>query len=100
MAEAYCVKDKRKVEVVNPQHITMKNGKPALQGNLPDLRQQGLQDRRLRGLGRPKRATRHARAGAESRLGNRPRTGSGQHAADPSGARRPPRSGGGRFVPG
>jgi len=28
MAEAYCVKDKMKVEVVNPQRITMKNGKP------------------------------------------------------------------------
>ena len=28
MAEAYCVKDKKKVEVVNPQRITMKNGKP------------------------------------------------------------------------
>jgi hypothetical protein len=35
MAEAYCVKDKRKVEVVNPQKITMKNGKPALQGTCP-----------------------------------------------------------------
>jgi hypothetical protein len=35
MAEAYCVKDKRKVEVVNPQRITMKNGKPALQGTCP-----------------------------------------------------------------
>jgi hypothetical protein len=28
-AEAYCVKDKKKVEVLNPQRITMKNGKPA-----------------------------------------------------------------------
>ena len=35
MAEAYCVKDKKKVEVVNPQRITMKNGKPALQGTGP-----------------------------------------------------------------
>jgi hypothetical protein len=35
MAEAYCVKDKMKVEVKNPQHITMKNGKPALQGICP-----------------------------------------------------------------
>ena len=35
MAEAYCVKDKRKVEVVNPQRITMKNGKPATQGTCP-----------------------------------------------------------------
>jgi Domain of unknown function (DUF5679) len=35
MAEAYCVKDKMKVEVQNPQRITMKNGKPALQGTCP-----------------------------------------------------------------
>ena len=35
MAEAYCVKDKKKVEVQNPQQITMKNGKPALQGTCP-----------------------------------------------------------------
>ena len=35
MAEAYCVKDKKKVEVQNPQKITMKNGKPAIQGTCP-----------------------------------------------------------------
>jgi hypothetical protein len=35
MAEAYCVKDKQKVEVQNPQKITMKNGKPAIQGTCP-----------------------------------------------------------------
>src|SRR4029079_3191969 len=35
MAEAYCVKDNRKVEVQNPQRITMKNGKPAPQGTCP-----------------------------------------------------------------
>ena len=35
MAEAYCVKDKMKVEVQNAQRITMKNGKPALQGTCP-----------------------------------------------------------------
>ena len=32
MAEAYCVKDKQKVEIQNPQKITMKNGKPATKG--------------------------------------------------------------------
>ena len=36
MAEAYCVKDKKKVEVQNAQRITMKNGKPALQGTCPE----------------------------------------------------------------
>ena len=35
MAEAYCVKCKAKREVKNPQNITMKNGKPALQGTCP-----------------------------------------------------------------
>ena len=35
MAEAYCVKDKMKVEVVNPQKVTMKNGKLALSGTCP-----------------------------------------------------------------
>src|ERR1700752_4784675 len=35
MSETNCVKDKMKVEVQNPQHITMKNGKPALQGTCP-----------------------------------------------------------------
>ena len=47
MAEAYCVKDKMKVEVQNPQQITMKNGKPALSGTCPKCGTQGLQDRRL-----------------------------------------------------
>jgi len=35
MAEAYCVKDKQKVEIVDPQKITMKNGKPAIKGTCP-----------------------------------------------------------------
>ena len=35
MAEAYCKTDKKTVEVLNPQRITLKNGKPALQGTCP-----------------------------------------------------------------
>ena len=35
MAEAYCKTDKKMVEVLNPQRITLKNGKPALQGTCP-----------------------------------------------------------------
>jgi DNA polymerase II large subunit len=35
MPQAYCVKDKMKVEVQNPTRITMKNGKPALSGTCP-----------------------------------------------------------------
>ena len=36
MAEGYCVKDKKKVEIKNAERITMKNGKPATQGICPD----------------------------------------------------------------
>jgi predicted RNA-binding Zn-ribbon protein involved in translation (DUF1610 family) len=35
VAQAYCVKDKQKVEIQNPQNITMKNGKPAVKGQCP-----------------------------------------------------------------
>jgi hypothetical protein len=35
MAEGYCVRDKKMVEIQNPQQITMKNGKPATQGTCP-----------------------------------------------------------------
>jgi len=33
--EGYCLKDKRKVEMKDPQPITMKNGKPATVGTCP-----------------------------------------------------------------
>jgi hypothetical protein len=36
MAEGYCVKDKKKVEIKNAERITMKNGKPATQGICPN----------------------------------------------------------------
>jgi len=32
VAEAYCVKCKGKKEIANPQEVTMKNGRPAIQG--------------------------------------------------------------------
>jgi len=35
VAEAYCVRDKMKVEIQNPEKITMKNGKPATKGTCP-----------------------------------------------------------------
>jgi DNA-directed RNA polymerase subunit RPC12/RpoP len=34
--EAYCVKCKAKVEIKNPEKITMKNGKPATKGECPN----------------------------------------------------------------
>ena len=33
--EAYCVKCKAKRPMVNPQRVTMKNGRPALQSKCP-----------------------------------------------------------------
>jgi RNase P subunit RPR2 len=36
MVEAYCVKCKTKREMSNPNQITMKNGKPAVQGSCPN----------------------------------------------------------------
>lgn len=36
MAQMYCVKCRKKVEVPNPEKVTMKNGKPALKGNCPE----------------------------------------------------------------
>ena len=33
--EAYCMKCRKKVEIKNPQKITMKNGKPATRGICP-----------------------------------------------------------------
>jgi len=32
MATAYCMKCKKKVEIKNPNQITLKNGRPAVQG--------------------------------------------------------------------
>jgi hypothetical protein len=36
MAEGYCVKERKKVEIKDPQQVTMKNGRPAIQGLCPD----------------------------------------------------------------
>ena len=36
MAQGYCVKEKKKVEIKDPQQVTMKNGRPAIQGFCPD----------------------------------------------------------------
>lgn len=35
MVTAYCVKCKKKVEIKNPQKVTLKNGKPATKGVCP-----------------------------------------------------------------
>lgn len=35
MPTAYCVKDKKKVEIKNPKNVTLKNGRPAIQGTCP-----------------------------------------------------------------
>jgi uncharacterized protein DUF5679 len=36
MAQGYCVKERKKVEIKDPQQVTMKNGRPAIQGTCPD----------------------------------------------------------------
>jgi hypothetical protein len=36
VAQGYCVKCKAKKEIANAQEITMKNGRPAIQGVCPD----------------------------------------------------------------
>jgi Zn finger protein HypA/HybF involved in hydrogenase expression len=36
VAEAYCVKCKAKKEIAKAQEVTMKNGRPAMQGVCPD----------------------------------------------------------------
>jgi len=36
MPEGYCVKERKKVEIKDPEQITMKNGRPAIKGTCPD----------------------------------------------------------------
>lgn len=36
MPEAYCVKCQEKVEIKNPEEITMKNDRPATRGTCPE----------------------------------------------------------------
>ncbi len=35
MATAYCVKCRRKVDIKDPRNVTLKNGRPAVQGVCP-----------------------------------------------------------------
>ena len=34
--EGYCVKERKKVEIKDAKQVTMKNGRPAIQGTCPD----------------------------------------------------------------
>ena len=36
MVQAYCVKDRKMVDMKDPQQITLKNGRSAMQGTCPD----------------------------------------------------------------
>ena len=36
VAQGYCVKERKKVEIKDPKQVTMKNGRPAIQGVCPD----------------------------------------------------------------
>ena len=35
MVQAYCVKDRKKVEIKNPKNVKLKNGRPAVSGTCP-----------------------------------------------------------------
>ncbi len=35
MVQAFCMKDRKKVEIKNPRQITLKNNRPAVQGVCP-----------------------------------------------------------------
>ncbi len=35
MVQAYCVKDKKKVEIQNPKKVILKNKRPAIKGTCP-----------------------------------------------------------------
>jgi len=35
MVEAYCVKCRKKVEIKDPQEVTLKSGRPAVKGKCP-----------------------------------------------------------------
>ena len=35
MVQAYCFKDRQKVEIKNPKNVTLKNGRPAITGSCP-----------------------------------------------------------------
>ena len=37
MPEGYCVKERKKVEIKDAKQVTMKNGRPAIQGTCPDI---------------------------------------------------------------
>jgi len=49
--EGYCMKDKRMVEMKDPQAVTMKNGKPATRGVCPNCGTTIFQDRKAKRLG-------------------------------------------------
>ena len=36
MPQGYCVKERKKVEIKDAKQVTMKNGRPAIQGVCPD----------------------------------------------------------------
>ncbi|MBF6613610.1 MAG: hypothetical protein IVW55_10830 [Chloroflexi bacterium] len=36
MVQAYCVKDRKMVDMKDPKEITLKNGRSAMQGTCPD----------------------------------------------------------------
>lgn len=36
MAQGYCVKERKKIEIKDPKQVELKNGRPAVSGTCPD----------------------------------------------------------------
>ncbi len=58
MPEGYCVKERKKVEIKDAKQVTMKNGRPAIQGLCPDC---GTKIFKIGKLGVARRAAQAAR---------------------------------------
>ena len=72
MPEGYCVKERKKVEIKDAKQVTMKNGRPAIQGFCPDCGTKIFKIGKLEGLGlepglRPPRTRRQMQSGALTR---------------------------------
>ena len=61
MPEGYCVKERKKVEIKDAKQVTMKNGRPAIQGVCPDCGTKIFKIGKLEGLKRRAGAARRCR---------------------------------------
>ena len=76
MPEGYCVKERKKVEIKDAKQVTMKNGRPAIQGVCPTAGRKSSRSANSR----PRAAKRLRPGGAGSRAVHISRTAVGVHA--------------------